>query len=101
MERWKKRWAADDWHCFLAQAESATDLAALRRFTHTGRPLGGSEFVAGLETSMLPARREKEAARTKPPPTCASSASLQLHSPPTKWGSSRLSPFFPRFFRPI
>jgi hypothetical protein len=53
MERWKKRWAADEWHCFLAQAESATDLAALRRFTHTGRPLGSPEFVAGLETSML------------------------------------------------
>jgi putative transposase len=53
MECWRKRWAADEWHCFLARAESATDLAALRRLTHTGRPLGSSEFVVGLETSML------------------------------------------------
>jgi putative transposase len=53
MERWRKRWAAGEWLCFLTHAESATDLAALRRFTHTGRPLGSPEFVAELETSML------------------------------------------------
>ncbi len=47
------RWAAGEWHSFLAEAESATDMAALRCFTHTGRPLGSPEFVAGLETSML------------------------------------------------
>jgi len=35
------------------QAESAAELAALRCFTHTGRPLGSSQFVAALETSML------------------------------------------------
>ena len=53
MERWRKRWAAGEWHCFLAHTQSATDLAALRRFTHTGRPLGSPEFVAGWEASML------------------------------------------------
>jgi putative transposase len=53
MERWRQRWAADEWNRFLMQAESAAELAALRRFTHTGRPLGSSEFVAALEMSML------------------------------------------------
>ena len=53
MERWGQRWTANEWHSFLAQSESATELAALRRFTHTGRPLGSPEFVTGLEASML------------------------------------------------
>jgi hypothetical protein len=38
-----------EWAQYLEQAESAADLSALRRATHTGRPLGTSEFVADLE----------------------------------------------------
>lgn len=53
MECWSKRGSAYEWRCFLAQAESATEVAALRQFTHTGRPLGTQEFVSGLEASML------------------------------------------------
>lgn len=53
MERWSKRWSADEWRCYLAEAESPTEITALRRLTHTGRPLGSPEFVAGLEASML------------------------------------------------
>jgi putative transposase len=53
MERWRKRWTAGEWHAFLARSESATELVALRSFTHTGRPLGSEEFVRGLEASML------------------------------------------------
>jgi len=30
-------------------AESASDLARVRQYTHTGRPLGSQEFVADLE----------------------------------------------------
>jgi REP element-mobilizing transposase RayT len=38
----------------LASArESQPDLTALRRCTHTGRPLGTPDFVAALEKSML------------------------------------------------
>jgi putative transposase len=79
MERWSKRWTVGEWRGYLAQAESATELGALRRFTHTGRPLGSPEFVAELEGRCcvrLP--REKEAARRKPLPLQASSASLPL-----------------------
>lgn len=53
MEHWRKRWTAGEWHAFLTEAEAAGDLIALRSFTHTGRPLGTPEFVAGLEQSML------------------------------------------------
>jgi len=53
MEHWSKRWRAGEWRCYLAEAESPTELAALRSLTHTGRPLGSPEFVAELEASML------------------------------------------------
>jgi putative transposase len=53
LECWRKRWSAPEWRCFLAQAESAIVVAALRQFTHTGRPLGTPAFVSGLEASML------------------------------------------------
>ena len=53
MERWSKRWSAPEWRSFLAQAESPIEVAALRQFTHTGRPLGTQEFVSELEASML------------------------------------------------
>jgi putative transposase len=50
MEPWRKRWTAAEWIQYLAEAESAADVSALRRATYTGRPLGTSDFVAGLET---------------------------------------------------
>jgi putative transposase len=49
MARWRKRWTAHEWHRFLADAESAAELSALRQSTHTGRPLGSPDFVAALE----------------------------------------------------
>ena len=69
MERWRKRWTAGEWQDFLRRAESATELAALRRFTHTGRPLGSLEFVTGLEASMLrPLAPRKRGRRKQPAP---------------------------------
>jgi putative transposase len=66
MERWRKRWTGGEWHSFLAQAESATELAALRRFTHTGRPLGSPDFVSRLEESLLrPLAPRKRGVRKK------------------------------------
>jgi len=46
---WQQRWTAARWAEFLAAAESDEQLMALRRFTHTGRPLGSATFVAALE----------------------------------------------------
>jgi putative transposase len=53
MERWRKRWTVTEWSEHLAAGESASDLATLRRYTHTGRPLGSEEFVADLERSTF------------------------------------------------
>ncbi len=49
MERWRKRWTAREWREFIDDAASAAEVIALRRSTHTGRPLGSQDFVAALE----------------------------------------------------
>jgi putative transposase len=53
MDRWRKRWTAAEWREHLVAGESPTDVAALRQYTHTGRPLGSAEFVAALERFTL------------------------------------------------
>ena len=53
LQLWQKRWTAEAWIRYLAAGESGADIAALRQFTHTGRPLGTAAFVAGLEQSTL------------------------------------------------
>jgi putative transposase len=53
IERWQTRWTVAAWREYLAAEESPTDLNSLRQCTHTGRPLGTSEFVAALEQTTL------------------------------------------------
>lgn len=67
MERWRKRWTVDEWHQFLADAESAAEVRALRRCTHTGRPLGSAEFVAALEQTMSRPLLPRKGGRPKKP----------------------------------
>jgi len=42
---WKKRWSAVSWREYL----TASETKAIRSCTHTGRPLGGDDFVQSLE----------------------------------------------------
>jgi putative transposase len=49
MERWRTRWSIDAWRAFLGSGDSKNSVEAIRLFTHTGRPLGETEFVRGLE----------------------------------------------------
>ncbi|HTA25316.1 MAG TPA: transposase [Terriglobales bacterium] len=51
--RWQAHWSPASWRDFLAAGEPETVIAALRRSTHTGRPLGTPAFVAALEKSTL------------------------------------------------
>jgi|SRR5579863_5207393 putative transposase len=53
MERWQKRWTVTAWSEYLAAGESQSEISALRRCTHTGRPLGTTEFVAALEQTTM------------------------------------------------
>jgi len=65
MAHWRKRWMAAEWSEYLAARESASELATLRQYTHTGRPLGSEEFVADLEHSTLRALVPRKAGRPK------------------------------------
>jgi len=67
MERWRKRWSLSEWGRFLADAESAADVSALRQSTHTGRPLGNPDFVAALEALTLRALAPRKGGRPSKP----------------------------------
>ena len=49
MGPWRHHWSADTWHAYLAAGEEQANLAAIRRCTYTGRPLGTAEFITQLE----------------------------------------------------
>jgi len=76
MERWRGRWTEADWRQYLADKESAAALSALRRSTHTGRPLGSAEFMASLEERMSRALIPRKAGRRKKPASDLSLAAL-------------------------
>jgi putative transposase len=67
MERWRKRWNATEWTRFLADAEPAADVTALRHSTHTGRPLGSPDFVAALEKLTSRPLAPRKGGRPKKP----------------------------------
>jgi putative transposase len=50
-ELWNKRWSATSWKEYLSTEEPSADIDAIRRSTHTGRPLGGDDFVQSLEAA--------------------------------------------------
>jgi putative transposase len=76
MERWRKRWTASGWRGFIADAESAAEVSRLRHSTHTGRPLGSPEFVAGLEELTSRALVPRNGGRPKKPSADCGQASL-------------------------
>ncbi len=67
LQLWQKRWTVEEWIQYLAAGESAAEIAALRRFTHTGRPLGTAAFVAELEQSTLRLLAPRKRGRNQKP----------------------------------
>ncbi len=67
MERWAKRWSATEWRRFLAEGTTEFEITALRQCAHTGRPLGGEDFVAQLEKVMLRPLAPQKGGRPKKP----------------------------------
>jgi putative transposase len=49
---WRDHWSEGEWREYLNAGEQEAALAAIRRCTYTGRPLGTVEFIAGLEQTM-------------------------------------------------
>jgi putative transposase len=62
-ETWSKRWSSESWRQYLATPQSEAELAAIRRSTHTGRPLGSSEFIHSLEEVTLRRLRPQKGGR--------------------------------------
>jgi len=63
MNSWQQHWNHADWRQYLAAQNAANDHVAIRRSTHTGRPLGTPEFVKALEK----ATQRKLAPKRGPP----------------------------------
>lgn len=49
MEQRRKRWSKETSKEYLVAGNAEAEMAAIRQRTHTGRPLGGDEFVHSLE----------------------------------------------------
>lgn len=49
MSTWRNVWSETSWRSFLEQGEAESELRALRRCTHSGRPLGPEEFTQAVE----------------------------------------------------
>jgi putative transposase len=71
METWQKRWAMEEWREYLAVGASAIEVSALRQCTHTGRPLGTTEFVDRLEQVTLRRLAPRKGGRPKKPATAS------------------------------
>jgi putative transposase len=52
MEAWQQRWTPASWREYLAAGTTEAEVEAIRQSTHTGRPLGTSEFVNTLEPML-------------------------------------------------
>jgi hypothetical protein len=71
LDWWRERWTARAWAAFLGQPAEA-DCLAIRRSTHTGRPLGSPAYVEELECRLGRALRPKPGGR--PPKASAAQA---------------------------
>jgi putative transposase len=49
MHLWRGRWSAVTWRAYLDAGVTESQLAAIRRSTYSGRPLGSQEFTHTLE----------------------------------------------------
>lgn len=49
LDLWRSHWSGVEWRRYLAAGEQESELAAIRRCTYTGRPLGTPDFVSQLE----------------------------------------------------
>jgi putative transposase len=78
MEVWRAVWDEERWAAFLHRGETETERVAIRRSTHTGRPLGSSEFVDRLEQTMQRKLRPERAGRRARPREQKAEATLVL-----------------------
>jgi putative transposase len=66
---WQDHWSEEAWREYLTAGEKESELAAIRRCTYTGRPLGTAEFIGALEKTMLRRLRLLKGGRPGKPTT--------------------------------
>ncbi len=52
MQPFTNAWTPAEWRQYLEQPARVEEAGAIRKSTHTGRPLGTPDFVAGLERAL-------------------------------------------------
>ena len=65
MQPWRQVWTPAAWREYLQTTGGMEEADAIRRYTHTGRPLGAPDFVAALEEALH--RRLKPERGGRPP----------------------------------
>jgi putative transposase len=50
MQPWRREWTPAAWRAYLDAAVAPLEADAIRRSTHTGRPLGGPDFVTRISS---------------------------------------------------
>jgi putative transposase len=95
MRPWREVWNPVLWREYLRAAEAAGEAEAVRRSTHTGRPLGAPEFVAGLEQTLRRPLAPQKGGRPSKPEVGGKQQSFRFGRVWMRSGSSgtsRLSP---------
>jgi len=77
MSTWRRQWSESRWRKFLEEGETEAELRALRRCTHTGRPLGPAAFLRALEERT--GRRLTPAPRGRPRKTAEAASASTLN----------------------
>lgn len=67
MQEWNERWNTSTWREYLKAGTSDSEIMAVRRSTHTGRPLGTGEFVRELEEATRRTLAPRKGGRTAKP----------------------------------
>jgi putative transposase len=49
---WSHTWTPEAWRDYLAEYRDGVETEAIRKSTHTGRPLGSTDFIQRLERSL-------------------------------------------------
>jgi putative transposase len=79
---WRNRWTVAAWRDYLAASEAESDLATIRRCTHTGRPLGDAAFISELEQTTGRRLRPQSKGRRKESTQDPRQVSLSFDAPP-------------------
>jgi putative transposase len=65
MQAWRQAWSPAEWREYLEAARGDAESEAIRRSTHTGRPLGAPEFIEALEKALSRRLRAEKGGRPR------------------------------------